>query len=443
MAVADSCRAAAWWCAALTGYTHHVAGHYAAADSAYRIAMDAMDGDRHCRWNDLRRLLESKLEHEYRRLSCTQRDSANAHLAWLANPRPGAAGQLAWTEVLARRTYAAILEDAVTHHGTSFGDDIEEIVLRYGWATAFSRRPRAVTSSSPPSVIGHEPKPAYAFLPKTLEGDSATWDLTDATARARFHTPWAPLARWMDDAQWARFRRGDRSLVTVTFTADWDTVRTSGPSEATLVLSRGPWDEQPPVGRTEVQAGRGVLVASTGPGARLLAALEVRDSGTGAILTNRVLLRALPAPTTTSRPVVSDILLFHPGETLPGSLSEAVAMAHPGVKVPERGRIGLYWEVYGVAETDSVGVTLAVEETRPGFLTRVARTLGVTGRPQPIRLSWTAAEGGEGVMAQAIEVDLAPLGTGRYEVILRFTGPKLEGLEAKRGIEVLSTGGGR
>jgi hypothetical protein len=438
-AVARACRGSTWWCAALMGFVAHVSARYGAADSAFAIALREMGEERRCQWNDIRLLLGSDVHKDYRRLSCAQRDSANARLTWLARPRLTDDGKAAWTEVLARRTYTTMLERAVTHHGTSFGADLEEIVLRYGWATAFSRRAREVTATSPPTVIGHEPKPAYAFLPEKLSGDSgAVWTIAKPDARSRFHTPWTPAIRWITDIQWARFRRGDRSLVVATFVVPWDTLVVTERASAALVLSRGPVNDPLASATRETASGQGALLVAAGPGGTFLAGVEVTDPTTGVMALGRSLVQALPEPTPARGPVVSDILLFRPGEELPGSLPEAVSRAHYGIKVEKQGRVGLYWEVYGLTQTDSVGVSLAVEEERPGFLKRVGRSLGVVGRPPPVQLSWEAGEGGAGTRAQVIELDLAPLNPGKYRILLRMTGPGIEGLETSRAVEIVS-----
>ena len=45
LAAARACRAASWWCAALAGFALHAAPDFAAADSAYRVALDSMPAD--------------------------------------------------------------------------------------------------------------------------------------------------------------------------------------------------------------------------------------------------------------------------------------------------------------------------------------------------------------------------------------------------------------
>jgi len=437
--VAQACRGSRWWCAALTGFVEHVTGRYPAADSVFAIALQEMGEERRCQWNDIQLLLSSDVHKNYKKLSCAERDSANARLTWLARPRLSDGGNPALTEILARRTHAAMLERSATHHSISFGDDFEEIILRYGWATAFSRQAREVTATSPPTVIGHEPKPAYAFLPEELSGDTgAVWSIAKSDARSRFHTPWTPAVRWIDDIQWARFRRGDRSLMVATFVVPWDTLGVGERVRARLMLSRGPSDDAPVSVTVETSSREGALLAPTGAGDTFLAGIEVTDRVTGAVALGRSLVQALPDPSQGIGPQVSDILLFRPGEELPGSLPAAVNRAHYGMRVEEQGRVGLYWEVYGLTETDSVEVSLAVEEERAGFLKRLGRSLGVVGRPAPVQLSWEAGEGGAGTRAQVIELDLAPLAPGRYRILLRMAGPGIERLETTRAIEIVS-----
>ena len=55
--VARSCRASKWWCEALLGFTLHVNGNFAAADSAFSIAIADMPTLNRCHWTNLSPLL--------------------------------------------------------------------------------------------------------------------------------------------------------------------------------------------------------------------------------------------------------------------------------------------------------------------------------------------------------------------------------------------------
>ena len=50
---ARTCRATAWWCAALTGYAAQARGNAAAADSAFSIALATMPEAQRCQWTDI------------------------------------------------------------------------------------------------------------------------------------------------------------------------------------------------------------------------------------------------------------------------------------------------------------------------------------------------------------------------------------------------------
>src|SRR5438105_5287206 len=61
IAVARGCRATKWWCDALLGLSLHVSGDFAAADSAYAVALDEMPTPMRCHWNNLSPLLDDEI----------------------------------------------------------------------------------------------------------------------------------------------------------------------------------------------------------------------------------------------------------------------------------------------------------------------------------------------------------------------------------------------
>jgi hypothetical protein len=136
--------------------------------------------------------------------------------------------------------------------------------------------------------------------------------------------------------------------------------------------------------------------------------------------------RAMTAPAAGGLPpVVSDILLFAPGEVLPESLQAALsaALGAPVVRVGER--VGLYWEMY-----DELDPTALVEIS---VTVRKARWKGdvpyPVGRPwcpspgeSPVRLRWREEPGPRprGV-ARAVALDLRSVSKGRYVVTVQVS----------------------
>ncbi|PYO05837.1 MAG: hypothetical protein DMD30_13545, partial [Gemmatimonadetes bacterium] len=86
VSVARSCRATKWWCDALLGLALHVAGDFAASDSAFARALDGMATPMRCHWLNLAPLLDDDIRDTYRKLSCAQRELIDARIWWLADP---------------------------------------------------------------------------------------------------------------------------------------------------------------------------------------------------------------------------------------------------------------------------------------------------------------------------------------------------------------------
>src|SRR2546426_5521256 len=95
-----------------TLFRSHVAGDYAGADSAYRIALRDMPRDERCRWTDVSLLLDGELARRYRRLPCDERGAFEERLWWLAQPLYSLSGNDRRSEHLARATMARIEQDA-------------------------------------------------------------------------------------------------------------------------------------------------------------------------------------------------------------------------------------------------------------------------------------------------------------------------------------------
>src|SRR5439155_822760 len=187
---ARACRAPIWWCQALTGLAWHVAGDFASADSVYRDALDAMPPDERCRWTDIAPLLDAPLARRYRRLPCDERGALEQRVWWLAQPLYSLPGNDRRTEHLARATMAQIEGDARSTYGVPWGDDLREVTLRFGWPSYWTQgEPRTFSGFVDPPITGHEPQPAFHFLP-----DASALD-DPASASPQVWEPHAPRAR--------------------------------------------------------------------------------------------------------------------------------------------------------------------------------------------------------------------------------------------------------
>lgn len=411
-----------WWCRALAAFAHYHKGDVGTADSLYRIALAQAPMGVRCDWNHLGQALDGEERILYNRLDCRQRDSANAGLFWRATPafsRPGNDVRVEW---FARQTLIRAFGEAITHHGQRGSSDYFELLLRYGMATSFARRPPKENEIGI-NVVGLEPKPAYPFFAPQEEGK---WPPEAAKPNSRFATTlFAKSMGVLHNVQLARFRRGDSVIAVAGFNAARDSLYTSPSVAAGISLSNAP-SARTATTILPAPGGRGSLGVRGKAGG--IVSVEVRDSIHRAWEVYRIPLDSAPAG-------ISDLLITVPGDSLPESLEQASAVVWPGLRVGEGATIGLYWETYGVTAADSLlEVTLSVEPVKPGFFGRLTQSIGLKSRMPPLRLSWARrAEGGVDFASHSVEVDLSRLKTGSYVVSVELS----DGRRTTRHIEII------
>ena len=422
IALAQSCPG--WWCEALGGFALHVKGDVAAAESSFAAALTHMPRTERCSWNNLSPILEPADRDRYQGLDCDGRDSANAGLFWRATPLFSRPGNDARTEWYSRQIWIRALDNAITHHGMRLGGDFREMLLRYGWATAYGRRPDTHRPVEEIDVVGHEPKPAYPFLALDPQGN---WPPAEERPKARFAPVFARYIAGLADVQLARFRRGDSLVVVTGFIARQDSLFHDEPT-ASLVLSPAPGVKAAEA-REQLANGAGsASAAAAGPSH--VASLEVEDVDHRAW----AVLRTDPL----ERPErISDLLFTDRGDQLPENLAHAISISRSGSRVREGSIIGLYWETYDHEPSDSaIAVSLTVETVRPGFLGRVGQSLGLKRRTPPLRLAWTRPlDATASMAAHAVELDLSRLKPGSYLLRVEMG----EKREAERPFEIVGS----
>ena len=418
---AQACSAERWWCAALHGYALHVAGRYAEAAPAFDAALAAMLPAQRCRWENPALLLDAVSRSRLDRLTCAERHRVARRIWWLATPLLRRDANDAYTEFLARRTASVLEADAGHAYEGRWSWDSEELLLRYGWPTWWTReRMASLNGMNSVQTIGHEPFPSFYFMPAArLVLDSVAvartddWDLHAVRPTMRY----APrgLAIWKTvDAQVARFLRGDTLVVVAAFDATGDSLL----RHATSQLAVAAW----PRGgtRSDAVSGSGGALQVRMPRRVLhsggLVGVEVLDTLNGAVARFRSGIQDL----STGRLAVSDLLLHAAGAVgPPASLREALTAALPATSVTDR-KVGLYWETYGVAaggEMLDVGLTLQRVDTP--WLRRAAARLGLATRSTPLRIRWQESRGAEaGAAPRSVTVNLDALAAGTYRVTL-------------------------
>ncbi len=439
LAAARSCRAAPWWCEALAGLTLHVAGDYGAADSAYRAALDAMPPDERCRWTDIAPLLDGTLAQRYRRLPCDERGAFEQRVWWLAQPLYSLPGNDRRTEHLARAAMARIERDARSTYGVPWGDDLRQVTVRFGWPAYWTRsEPLTLSSFADVPITGHEPEPAFHFLPDGAAFDdpgSASPELWEPRApRAREHyapryaTAFAPL-----EHQVALFRRRDSCLVVGAYDVRSDTLFPHDSLQAALVLARD--DRSVPVieRRPDARASD-VIVAKAGCAPQLVS-LELVAPARRHVARARYGVR--PPGDIGAGLFLSDILLFDPPDSLPTQLAAALPYVRGSTVVDSRSRLGLFWEIAGLDSGEVVTTEVTVQPVPTGWLRKAAESLRLAGRRASVRLEWREVPERHGSVAgRALALDLSGLSPGPYRIELVVRGPRGQRASVARDITV-------
>lgn len=417
LAVLDSCRVDAWWCAALRGYALHAAERFADANAAFDGAVAAMPADQACEWLDLGLYLDGSLADQYDRTPCSERAALTDSLLWLGQPFLSRSGNDLRSELLSRRVLERLLARASTPHGTLWGDDAAELMLRYGWPVRWSVARTPYPTLETNSVVGQERQPAYPMFPLRRQRDSTvewSWPLIRDHPRSRFSPTYLTALRELPEPQVGRFRRGDSVLVVAAFELGNDTVLAGRVDSATLAVSLGPGG---PAFRAPapLQLGVARLALAVPEGTGMLG-LEVAARDGARFGRWRQWLDSLPSRDG------SDLVFFEPGDSLPAILEDVVSRLLPSMTVSRRRGVGVFWETYRTV-SDSLPLSISAIPDRPGVLGRVATSLKLASRRAPLTIRWQAPPGATPSVGRAIELDLSELKPGGYRIRVETSRP--------------------
>ena len=419
--VARSCRASKWWCEALLGLALHVSGDFATADSAYSSALQDMPALTRCHWTNLSPLLDDDIRGTYRKMPCDQRDGVNGRIWWVADPLYMTRGNERRTEHFSRMVHTALWKDAANTYGTSWGGDLAELMLRFGWAEKWTQQPATSSySQAQPSVTGHEREPGFHFFLTQRPPDSlaqivdSLFDVYQFPPREQYAPPYArSLARL--DAQVARFRRGDSTRVVAAFDVSADTVFGTRKFAAALVAMG---DELATPARADVPESptKSVLTVMTPWKSQLIGVELLAHDSAGAA---RWRSGFAEIPLDSNRISVSDLLFVDGGTSLPADLSDAIGRAHGGTKFRRDTKIGLFWELYGLTPADStLPISLTITPIDQGLLRRTFRALRIAPKLTPLNIRWQE-NGASGVLSpRSVMLDLSLVPAGKYAVKL-------------------------
>lgn len=427
------CQADRWWCRALAGYAYHAEQRYDSADAAFDAALRDMPAEDRCAWTDVSLLLES-LPEGYRKASCEERTAMERTIWWLADPLYLVPGNERRSEHYARHVLDRLQHTARSPYGVRWGDDLRELLVRYGWPIAWTRDDtRSAALATSPSVMSHHEPKGRRFLPSgrfwldSLATTVATWDLDPDRPRSSYAPAYVESVEDLDPHV-AVFRRGDSAVVVAGFdltVGERPSPTRSGDVEAALVFTP---DEHaaPVVARKRGSSLRDVLALIAPRPAGLLSVEVLLRSDSGYARRDRQWLALAPLD---GQIGLSDplLLLIRDEDSLPASLEEAIPHAQRSNRVPSGERLGLFWEIYNL-ERQAGGVTLSITVVREGagLLRRAAEWAGLASRRRPsVSLSWVEPPASQRVRPRALVISVPETSPGTH--VLEITARTADG----------------
>lgn len=431
LALLADCAPPDWWCRSLRGLAMHSAARHAEAEAEFDAALGAMAPARRCAWTDLSPLLEGTDASAWDRLACDSPARAAFEDAYwhLSDPLWLVPGRERRVEHLARRTWAELQKDAATGYGLPWGDDLDELTMRYGWPSAWDvawrRSPGLRTDRA---VQAHRPPEAQRFVVTDLAGRDAgaepAWELDDPRPRSA----WAPPSGVVHPLphQVAAFRRDDRRLVVAAF--DAPEALGGCPVDAGLFLA-GAFSA-----REEVLA-NGTLplrIVEPGPGGTsTIVGVEVRCRDRAGAARVR-----LPLPET--GPLLSDILLLESVRELPGTLDAALPHARRRSTASAGDSLVVFWEWYGErGPAAALSVTLSLTRESESFLRKALAWVGLAeGDEEAVGIRWSEVADAD-APGRSIALRLPDLAPGRYRLTLEVVSAGSGAVSSTREIEVV------
>jgi hypothetical protein len=419
---AAACRGTAWWCSALTGLAAHSDNRHADAARAFARALAEMPTTQRCEWTDISPWLEPEVHAAYRALGCDGRTAENQRLWRLAQPLWMLPVNDLPNEWYSRWTISRVHSLGRIPYDMTFGNNVLQSQVRYGWPTAWSVQNGGAADPRPPQVIGHEPTPSYDFMAsvtanaKPVGAIAADWNLRDPKARMRYSPRYAvgfaPLP-----AQFARFKRGDSTLVAGGYRMVRDLEFGRGPYIAALTFDAVDGTPARQV-RKDSAAAAAALLLPLGK-TPLLASIEVLAPTGKRAARLRTTVQPLPATAQ-----LSDYLVLTRGDaTATPSLERAATSAYGSLDIEGGTTIGLYWEVYRPVTVNSP-LAVSIRATRIGasFFQRLGSSIGLSKAVTPVSIRFNDNGRPDNEPGRSLTVNFPQVPQGEYQLTLVVSG---------------------
>ena len=480
------CGGGNWWCTSLLGFVRHAQGDWDTAADLFALAQTQMAAAGEENFLALELLLDPDAFDVYEQ--SPDQAAAEERLWLLSDPLYLVDGNDRMTEQYARAVLVRVRREAENPYGVEWGDDIEELTLRYGAEKAWERKRGLATGNlqDTRSIVGrHHPK-SQEFLPphEALEDPALVapgdWTLEQRRPWTGYAPPYAPDLNALE-TQVARFRRGDSLLVAGAFAPEPEDVMTDSRRQSLnprIVDARGqrnqdrgdlqarlnpfgrpvevpePFLPEEPEPEGPIQSGLFLIDTESGdrhevlgegpsgsfmlqvPNGRYVVGLEAYSADAKQAWRHRHGLWQDPLiPGLAS---VSDLLILEGGGELPNSLDEALPTALPATRIRAGEAFKVAWELYGLAIGESANVRIGVDQGGTGLLRRLGQFLRVLEPDSPVVLTFEdAGPDVLGTVFRAVEFNLPDLEPGEYVLTVEIELPGREAMAVARPIMIV------
>ncbi|MGI9628804.1 MAG: hypothetical protein ACR2QM_18360 [Longimicrobiales bacterium] len=422
-----------WRCAAYQGLALHQAQRFETAERVFEEALSRMPADVHSAWADLDPLMVSDVEDWLQNQS--DPDAATAQLWEMADPLYVVPGNDRWTAHLSRLAYAMSSERTRSPHQLTWGKDLAESVVRFGWPIAWERTWLGPGENASSSAVAHDPPAAVRLFPgkEAVQGlrpeDGAEWrpwPLTRKGMQTVYLPPYLDSLAPMD-AQVGYFRRPQGGLFVAAGRLSFEGYEAQLQDvDGVLAFSdldgTGP-DAALTQASADVNRGRAVR------GAVHVSTASDADALQG-VLSLEALFpawrRAQRARYTVSVPLlppdvvsVSDLVLLEPGADV-ASAPDLPSVMRTTLVVGPDDPIGVAFEVYGLGfRTEAVGFRVFVEKQGKGVFSRAVGWLGFGDDEEPTVLAWSEPSPTDPqALFRTAELTFPTLEEGEYDLVV-------------------------
>jgi tetratricopeptide (TPR) repeat protein len=482
-----------WWCTALVGYTLQAQGDVIQAEEVFERALREMPEDEAKEWKKGKLLLRPSTYKVYKKAE--DKDAMWDRLWLLADPLYLVDGNDRKTENYAREVYVRLKRDALNAFGMEWGDDLEEIRIRWGmpWMWTRTKMPRTQMSLADNRQMGNSFSSKNRFYLPSGDALESPSEVTPDSWRIDSDRPWAlHTARYAQDmrqleSQVARFRRGDSLLVVGAFTEE-DTSRRSQTQGDQRIVSRPriinmrrpqteersdrqqrssnpfmrqveepePFYQQEPEPDIDKPILSGLILIDEATEERY----EIRGEGPDAaymlqVPNGRYIMSLEALDEETSRgwrdrygvwqddlvfglAGLSDILVLRDEPELPDALVDALPQAMPVVRISSGEAFQIAWEMYGMTVGETAQIRIGVDKPQEGALRRLGQFLRVLEPTDPIDLTFQD-QGPDvlGTVFRSVRLNLPDLEPGNYTITVEVTLSGREPMATTRVLEVV------